>query len=159
MQITRATGKLFLFSTDQKIEHLNADFQASPQISLRISPDAQNPEHFFKIARSGSVGALATQFGLIAHYGKDYPTISYIVKLNSKTNLVPTAAQDPYSAQLNTVCDALRLKRSSDQQSAALGIQFIWGAHMNHKCCVKLLKWLHKRMSMDLFNFMDVPAR
>ena len=57
----------------------------------------------FRIASQGSIGAFATHLGLIARYGKQYPSINYIVKLNAKTNLIPTTQKDPMSATLWSV--------------------------------------------------------
>jgi DhnA family fructose-bisphosphate aldolase class Ia len=93
--ITHNTGRLMLFSCDQKIEHMNTDFYGD-----NIDVSALHPEHIFRIASQGTVGALATHLGLIARYGKHYPDINYIVKLNAKTNLIPTAQKDPVSLAL-----------------------------------------------------------
>jgi fructose-bisphosphate aldolase/6-deoxy-5-ketofructose 1-phosphate synthase len=93
--ITRDTGRLMLFACDQKIEHMNTDFYGE-----NIDVSAIHPEHIFRIASQGSIGALATHLGLIARYGKQYPSVNYIVKLNAKTNLIPTAQKDPISTAL-----------------------------------------------------------
>ena len=37
----------------------------------------------------------------MARYGEDYPDINYLVKMNSKTNIVKTAQSDPYSPMLS----------------------------------------------------------
>lgn len=96
--ITRDTGRLMLFACDQKIEHMNKDFYGD---SIDVS--ALHPEHIFRIASQGSIGALATHLGLIARYGKQYPAINYVVKLNAKTNLIPTTQKDPMSEALWSV--------------------------------------------------------
>lgn len=95
MKATRNTGRLMLFACDQKIEHLNADFYGE---GIDIA-DAE-PEHLFRIASQGICGVLAGQRGLIAQYAADYPDLNYLVKMNSKTNLVKTKQDDPYSPQL-----------------------------------------------------------
>ena len=95
LKATRGTGRLMLFACDQKIEHLNKDFYGEG-IDLA---DAE-PEHLFEIGRQGVCGVLAGQRGLIAQYAADYPEINYLVKMNSKTNLVKTSQDDPYSPQL-----------------------------------------------------------
>ena len=95
MKATRGTGRLMLFACDQKVEHLNKDFYGE---GIDIA-DAE-PEHLFKIGDQGVCGVLAGQRGLIAQYAADYPNINYLVKMNSKTNLVKTAQEDPYSPQL-----------------------------------------------------------
>jgi len=93
--ITRNTGRLMLFACDQKIEHMNTDFYGDG-----IDTSALHPEHIFRIASQGTIGAFATHLGLIARYGKQYPSVNYIVKLNAKTNLIPIAQKDPVSAAL-----------------------------------------------------------
>ncbi len=92
--ITGNSGRLMLFAGDQKVEHLNNDFYGEG-----INPDDGNPEHLFRIAAQGKIGVFATQLGLIAAYGMDYPDVPYLVKLNSRTNLVKTSQADPFSQQ------------------------------------------------------------
>ena len=107
MAATRGTGRLMLFACDQKIEHLNKDFYGE---GIDISDG--DPEHLFQIGSQGTIGVLAGQRGLIAQYANDYPEINYLVKMNSKTNLVKTAQKDPYSPQLydiEAVLAALRI--------------------------------------------------
>ena len=94
LAITRESGRLMLFAGDQKVEHLNSDFYGEG-----IHPDDNNPEHLFRIASRAKIGVFVTQLGLIARYGMDYPDIHYLVKLNSKTNLVKTSQSDPFSNQ------------------------------------------------------------
>src|SRR6266478_2677579 len=82
--ITRGTGRLFLFSCDHKIEHLNDDFYGPT-----INAQAIHPDHMFRVASQGNIGAMATHLGLLARYAKQYPTVNYIAKLNATTNLIP----------------------------------------------------------------------
>ena len=105
MAATRGTGRLMLFACDQKMEHLNKDF-----FGEGISPDDADPEHLFKIASQGICGVMAAQRGLIAQYARDYPNVNYLVKMNSKTNLVKTAQADPYSPQLTSLEAVLAMK-------------------------------------------------
>jgi len=105
MKATRGTGRLMLFACDQKIEHLNDDFHG-----VGIAEGDGNPVHLFEIASKGTIGILAGQRGLIAQYAEDYPDINYLVKMNSKTHLVKTSQEDPYSPQLydlQTVLDMI----------------------------------------------------
>jgi DhnA family fructose-bisphosphate aldolase class Ia len=102
---TRGTGRLMLFACDQKIEHLNDDFYGEG-----ISADDNEPEHLFKIGSQGVVGILAGQRGLIAAYAADYPDINYLVKMNSKTHLVKTSQEDPYSPLLYDLEYVLELR-------------------------------------------------
>ena len=95
LKATRGTGRLMLFACDQKIEHMNDDF-----FGEGISPEDASPTHMFEIGSKGVIGILAGQRGLVAQYAADYPDINYLVKMNSKTHLVKTAQDDPYSPQL-----------------------------------------------------------
>ncbi len=92
LKMTRGSGRLMLFAGDQKVEHLNDDFYGPG-----IDPQNNNPEHMFRIADGSKIGVFASQLGLIARYAMDYPDVPYLVKLNSKTNLVKTSQSDPLS--------------------------------------------------------------
>jgi len=107
LKATRGTGRLMLYACDQKIEHLNSDFYGEG-----ISPDDADPEHLFKIGSQGVVGILAGQRGLVARYAADYPDINYLIKINSKTNLVKGAQDDPYSPQLYDIATVLDMRDS-----------------------------------------------
>ncbi len=121
--ITQNTDHLFLFACDQKIEHLNADFYGE-----RIHPDAAHAEHIFKIASQSPVGALATHLGLIARYGKQYPTIPYIAKLNGKTDLIKPEHKDPFSLQLWRVHDAIKMKEEHNINICGIGLTLYIGS-------------------------------
>ncbi|HOI14330.1 MAG TPA: aldolase [Methanoculleus sp.] len=103
--ITHGTGRLMLFAGDQKIEHLNDDFYGEG-----IHPEDADPEHLFRIASRARIGVFATQLGMIARYGGDYRDVPYLVKLNSKTNLVKTSQRDPLSSELHLVRQAVDLR-------------------------------------------------
>ncbi|MBU4387701.1 aldolase [Candidatus Dependentiae bacterium] len=122
-KITKDTGKLFLFAGDQKIEHLNKDFYGKD-----ISSQSADPEHLFKIANSGYVGCFATQLGLISKYGNDYKNINYVVKLNSKTDIVQTKQLEPMSSLLNTVQDIVDFKQSSALSIVGVGYTIYLGS-------------------------------
>ncbi len=89
---TQGTGRMMMFAGDQKVEHLNDDF-----VGKNIPEEAADPEHYFKIASQAHIGTFATQVGMLTRYGMDYPDIPYIVKINSKTNLMTERFQDPFS--------------------------------------------------------------
>ncbi|MDR1016586.1 MAG: hypothetical protein LBL67_03865 [Coriobacteriales bacterium] len=107
LKATRASGRLMLYACDQKMEHLNKDFYGEG-----IDPSDNDPEHLFKIADQGICGVLAGQKGLIARYAADYPEINYLVKMNSKTNLVKTKQDDPYSPQLYSLDSVLAMREN-----------------------------------------------
>ena len=122
MKATRGTGRLMLFACDQKIEHLNKDFYGE---DIDIA-DAE-PEHLFRIARQGVCGVMAAQRGLVARYAADYPEINYLVKMNSKTNLVKTAQEDPYSPQLYGL-DTVLAMRDAGVNIVGLGYTIYLGS-------------------------------
>jgi len=113
---THDTGRLMLFAGDQKIEHLNGDF-----FGEGIAPDDADPEHLFRIASKSKIGVFATQLGLVAKYGNDYKDIPYLIKLNSKSNLVKEDAMDPRSFSLHTVEDVVKFKETSGLNILAVG--------------------------------------
>jgi fructose-bisphosphate aldolase/6-deoxy-5-ketofructose 1-phosphate synthase len=121
--ITHDSGRLMLFAGDQKIEHLNEDF-----FGEGIHPDDNDPEHLFKIASKAKIGCFAAQLGLIARYGADYPDVPYLVKLNSKTNLVSTSQQEPFSGLLTTVEQVVRFKKSSGLNILGIGYTIYLGS-------------------------------
>jgi len=122
-EITRKTGRLMLFAGDQKIEHLNDDF-----VGEGIPNDDAKPEHLFHIAAQSPIGAFATQLGLLSLYGDGYRTVPYIVKLNSKTNLVKTSQQDPYSGMLATVDDVVNFKNLTNLKILGVGYTVYLGS-------------------------------
>lgn len=107
LKATRNTGRLMLFACDQKVEHMNKDFYGDG-----IDPADGKPEHLFQIGKQGVIGVLAGQRGLVAQYAADYPDINYLVKMNSKTNLVGTKQEDPYSPQLTDIEAVLQMREN-----------------------------------------------
>jgi DhnA family fructose-bisphosphate aldolase class Ia len=121
--ITRNSGRLMLFAGDQKVEHLNKDFYGEG-----IHPDDGDPEHLFRIASRANIGVFATQLGLIARYGMDYPDIPYLVKLNSKTNLMKTSLADPFSQQWLDVQQVVDFRENSGLHITAVGYTIYLGS-------------------------------
>ena len=127
LEITNETGKLMLFAGDQKIEHLNDDFFGESSLGP-ISKDDNEPEHLFRIASKSTIGVFATQYGLISLYGRDYPKVPYLVKLNSKTHLVNVKQADPISEQLVSVQQVVNLKKNSDLNILGVGYTIYIGS-------------------------------
>jgi fructose-bisphosphate aldolase/6-deoxy-5-ketofructose 1-phosphate synthase len=113
---TYGTGRLMLFAGDQKVEHMNDDF-----FGEGIAPDDADPEHLFRIASRAKVGVFAAQLGLVARYGKDYANVPYLIKLNSKTDLVKKDVSDPRSFSWYTVGDIVKFKESSGLKILGVG--------------------------------------
>lgn len=152
--LTFKTGKLFIFACDHKIEHLNHDFYGP-----LISKQANNPEHFFKIASKGHVGALATQLGLIARYGKKYPEINYIVKLNSKTNIIPTSFKDPLSQELWSVEDSFNFKKNSKLNIRGVGYTIYLGSKYEHLMLAQAAKVVNRAHQLGLVAILWIYPR
>lgn len=120
---THDTGRLMLFAGDQKVEHMNDDFYGEG-----IAFDDNDPEHMFKIASQAKIGVFAAQLGLIARFGSDYKDVPYLVKLNSKTNLVKEDVSDPRSYSWFTVDDVVRFKDTSKLNILAVGYTVYTGS-------------------------------
>lgn len=122
-KITHGSGRLMLFAGDQKVEHLNDDF-----FGPEIDPADANPEHLFQIASDARIGAFATQLGLIARYGSDYRGVPYLVKLNSKTNLVKTSQAEPNSPQWIGLDQVVEFAESSGLDILGVGYTLYLGS-------------------------------
>ncbi|BBG65938.1 fructose-bisphosphate aldolase, archaeal class I [Hydrogenimonas sp.] len=136
---TGGSGRLMLFAGDQKVEHLNNDFYGSG-----IPAEDNDPEHMFKIASEAEIGVFATQFGLISRYAGDYGEIPYLVKLNSKTNLVPYSDKDPYSQNWLEVGDVVRFKKSSGLDIRGVGYTVYLGGEHEHSMLREAARIVHE---------------
>jgi len=112
-----------LLAGDQRVEHLNDDF-----FGPGISKDDASPEHLFQIAASSRVGVLATQLGMIARFAESYNRVSYLVKLNSKSNLLPETTQDPYSGAWFDVRQVVQFAKQSKLNIPAVGYTVYLGS-------------------------------
>lgn len=153
LKATRGTGRLMLFACDQKIEHLNKDFYGEG-----IDIADSEPEHLFHIGNQGVIGVLAGQRGLIAQYANDYPDLNYLIKMNSKTNLVKTKQEDPYSPQL-TDLEAVLQMRENGVNIVGLGYTIYLGSEYEatmmaeagqliaqaHECGLLVVLWIYPR--------------
>lgn len=127
-RITRGSGRLMLFAGDQKVEHLNDDFYGQ-----KISLEDNDPEHLFRIASQARIGVFATQLGLIARYGNDYPDVPYLVKLNSKTHLVKTSEADPFSSMWLDLQQVDEFREESGLKILGVGFTVYLGSEHEHK--------------------------
>ncbi len=136
---TGGSGRLMLFAGDQKVEHLNNDFYGKD-----IPLEDNDPEHLFKIASKANIGVFATQFGLISRYARDYKNIPYLVKLNSKTNLIPYSDKDPYSKQWLSVEDIVEFKKESELEILGVGYTVYLGSEYEHEMFSEAAKIIYK---------------
>jgi len=153
-EITLGSGRLMLFAGDQKIEHLNNDFYGAD-----ISNDDQDPEHLFQIASKAEIGVFAAQLGLISLYGNDYPDVPYLVKLNSKTNLVKTAQEDPVSTQMIDVEQVLDFKRISGLNVLGIGYTIYLGSRHENRMIREAAQAIHKAHQAGLITVLWIYPR
>ncbi|MDN7024291.1 aldolase [Methanoculleus sp. FWC-SCC1] len=152
--MTHGTGRLMLFAGDQKVEHLNEDFSGEG-----ISPDDADPEHLFRIADQARIGVFATQLGLIARYGSDYPDVPYLVKLNSKTNLVETAQRDPLSSELHHVRQAVDLRDRAGLKILGVGYTVYLGSDYEAVMLYQAAQIVHRAHQHGLLSVLWMYPR
>ncbi len=136
--ITQESGRLMLFAGDQKVEHLNNDF-----FGENISSDDNSPQHLFEIASKGRIGVFATQMGFISKYGMDYPKVPYLIKLNSKTNLVPPSQKDPMSNAWFNIGDVLEFQKSSRLHITGIGYTIYLGSEYESQMLEEAAKLIY----------------
>ncbi len=136
---TGGSGRLMLFAGDQKVEHLNNDF-----FGEGIPPEDNDPEHLFKIASLSNIGVFATQFGLISKYARDYKDIPYLIKLNSKTNLIPYTDKDPYSKQWLSVKDIVKFKKENSLNILGVGYTVYLGSEYEREMLREAANIVHQ---------------
>ena len=136
LKATQNSGMLMLFAGDQKIEHLNDDFFGKIKIGeneIIIPLDDADPEHLFRIASKARIGVFATQLGLIAKYGRSYKEVPYLVKLNSKSNLVKTSQKDPLTKASWSVEQVMSLKKNSGLGIMGIGYTVYIGSEFENE--------------------------
>lgn len=148
---TRGTGRLMMFAGDQKIEHLNDDFVGATALGP-VAEEDHSPEHLFQIASKATIGVFATQLGLIAQYGQDFPSVTYIAKLNSKSHLVKAQQHEPLSRALWRVEDVLRVKETSGLQIAGIGYTCYLGSEFESDMLAEAAQLVHQAHRQGLLS-------
>ena len=151
---TKNTGRLMLFAGDQKIEHLNNDF-----FGKNIAADDASPRHLFNIASRAHIGVFASQLGLVAQYGALYRHIPYLIKLNSKTNLISAKAQDPVSGLLNTVADVVEFKKMSRLKIVGVGYTLYPGSQFEHQMLAQAAQVVYRAHRAGLLAVLWIYPR
>ncbi len=153
-EITLGSDRLMLFAGDQKIEHLNEDF-----FGKGIAEDDNEPEHLFKIADAAEIGVFAAQLGLISQFGTDYPEVPYLVKLNSKTNLVKTEQQDPLSLQLMDIEQIVEFKNNSGLNILGVGYTIYLGSEFENVMLREAAQAIYKAHQHGLITVLWIYPR
>ena len=154
MEITKGSGRLMLFAGDQKVEHLNDDFYGEG-----VPEDDADPEHLFKIASKAKIGVFATQLGLIARYGMDYKDVPYLVKVNSKTNLVETSQADPFSNLWYDVDQVVQFKENSGLNILGVGYTIYLGSEFEAEMLVQAAQVIYDAHQHGMLSVLWIYPR
>lgn len=151
---TRGTGKLMMFAGDQKVEHLNNDF-----VGPGIPAEVADPEHYFRIASKAHIGVFATQIGLLDMYGRDYPNIPYIIKVNSKTNLIDKEQRDPISERWLHMEEIIEYKKQSKLNIVGVGYTIYLGSWYEADMFGQAARIIHKAHQEGMISVIWVYTR
>lgn len=154
IDITRGSGRLMLFAGDQKIEHLNNDFYGK-----EIHLDDADPEHLFRVASKAKIGVFATQRGLIARYGNDYRDVRYLVKLNSKTNLIKTEQRDPLNGKITDIKEVIEFKKISGLKILGVGYTIYLGSEFEAEMLREASRMVHEAHKAGLLTVLWMYPR
>lgn len=154
LKATHNTGKLMLFAGDQKVEHLNGDFFGDG-----IHRDDEDPEHLFRIAKKGRIGVFATQLGLISRYGMDYRKVPYLVKVNSKTNLVKTSQADPFSTEWYDLEQVYEMKMEHNINILGVGYTIYIGSDDEDQMLQQAAQLIHNAHRYGLLTVLWIYPR
>ena len=144
---TAGSGRMMLFAGDQKIEHMNDDY-----VGPQASAESADPEHLFKIASEGHITVFAAQLGLIARYGRKYPNVPYIIKLNSRTNLIKTAQKDPISSAMFDIEEVMRFKETSGLNIVGIGYTLYLGSEFESQMLAEVSKLIFEAHQQGLIT-------
>jgi fructose-bisphosphate aldolase/6-deoxy-5-ketofructose 1-phosphate synthase len=154
IEITRGSGRLMLFAGDQKVEHLNDDFYGEG-----VPEDDADPEHLFKIAAKAKIGVFAAQLGLIARYGMDYKDVPYLVKVNSKSNIVETSQDDPFSNIWYDVDQVVQFKENSELKILGVGYTIYLGSEYEAEMLVQAAQVVYDAHQHGLLSVLWIYPR
>ncbi len=152
--ITQDSGRLMLFAGDQKIEHLNEDFYGDG-----IAPEDNDPEHMFRIASKAKIGVFASQLGLIARYGPDYKDVPYLIKLNSKSNLVGVSQADPVSNAWFDIDQIIEFRENSGLNILGIGYTLYLGSENEAAMLTEAAQSIYEAHQFGLLSVLWVYPR
>jgi fructose-bisphosphate aldolase/6-deoxy-5-ketofructose 1-phosphate synthase len=154
LEITKESGRLMLFAGDQKVEHLNKDF-----FGEGIPADDNDPEHLFRIADKAKIGVFATQLGIIARYGMSYSDVPYLVKINSKTDLVKTAQSDPFSGEWYDFQQVIDFRDNSGLNVLGVGYTIFIGSEFEADMLYQAAQIVHNAHQYGLLSVLWIYPR
>ena len=92
-------------------------------------------------------------------YGSDYPEVPYLVKLNSKTNLVKTAQRDPLSLQQVDIEQVIDFKDRSGLNILGFGYTIYIGSEFEHLMIREAAQAIHKAHQYGLMSVLWIYPR
>lgn len=146
-EATKESGRLMLFAGDQKVEHLNKDFYGEG-----ISLEDADPIHLFNIASKAKIGVFASQLGMISRYGGDFPNIPYLVKMNSKTNIVKTAQADPTSGMWYDIDQIEEFRINSGLNIVGVGYTVYLGSEFESQMLTEAAQLIYEAHQYGLLS-------
>jgi len=151
---TRGTGKLMMFACDQKVEHLNDDF-----VGPGIPPEIADPKHYFEIGKRAQIGVLAAQTGLIGRYADICPNVPFIIKANSKTNIIKKTDRDPFSNRWLPMEDIINFKKTSGLNIVGVGYTVYIGSQYESESFGQAARIIYKAHQEGLLAVIWMYAR
>jgi len=136
---TGGSGRLMLFAGDQKVEHLNNDFHGPG-----IPEEDNDPEHMFRIYGTVDFDPDPVDTYNLTQNEEGPGHDAYLVKLNSKTNLVSYTDKDPYSQQWLEVGDVVRFKERSGLDIRGVGYTVYLGGEHEHAMFREAARIIHE---------------
>lgn len=152
--ITGHIGRLMLFSCDQKIEHMNDDFDIDTTHAYGVAPD-----HLFKIAQEGRIGALSTYLGMVGRHYTDHSTTNLIIKLNAKTNLNTHKEDDPRPGLLYTINDVIQFMHTNAAPIRGVSFNIYLGGIHEHEMLTDAARIITQAHAHGLIVILSVQAR
>ncbi|MFW5746814.1 MAG: class I fructose-bisphosphate aldolase [Nanoarchaeota archaeon] len=137
-------GTFMILPIDQGLEHGEVDFFPNP--------DAEHPLYQFELATQGNFSAIACHIGLAEKYYPKYAgRLPLVLKLNGKTNIVPS--ENAISTCTGTVQDAIRLGASAVGYTLFVGsprqdediAQFREVRRQAHAAGIPVIVWAYPR--------------
>jgi fructose-bisphosphate aldolase/6-deoxy-5-ketofructose 1-phosphate synthase len=143
-----------MYACDQKVEHLNDDF-VGPGIDASVA----DPKHYFEIAKKAHIGVLGSQLGLISRYADICPKVPFLVKANSKTNLIKKSDRDPFSNRWLPMEDIIEFKKKSGLNIIGVGYTVYIGSEFESESFGQAARIIYKAHQEGMLAVIWIYAR
>lgn len=96
---------------------------------------------------------------MIARYGQDYKDIPYLVKMNSKTNLVKTEQDDPISKAWYEIRDIIEFKKNSELKILGIGYTIYLGSEYEAQMLTEAARIIYEAHKAGLISVLWIYPR